>query len=151
MRPGRSCPPEPRPPAAFVDHPPSVCPARWLRPIRSPVDLSVEVLEIGLEVRLVVLPCHPVHARSGLALEREERRPKCVDVEMVEKRGEPLFLPVPCGLPYAAQRLGHALPALGPVRALLVRVSLGPCPLFKPGAGSWLHRLRRRRPGFVRR
>ena len=25
MRPGRSCPPELRPPAAFVDHPPSVC------------------------------------------------------------------------------------------------------------------------------
>src|SRR5262252_8532185 len=56
---------------------------------------------------------------------------------------EPLFLPVPCSLPYVAQRLGHALPALGPVRALLVRVSLGPCP--------WLHRLRRRRPGIVRR
>src|SRR6516162_4292343 len=93
---------------------PSAFPARWLRPIRSPVDLAVEVLEIGLEVRLVVLPCHPVHARSGLALEREERRPQCVDVEMVEKRGEPLFLPVPCSLPYAAQRLGHALPALGP-------------------------------------
>src|SRR5215472_16371691 len=58
-------------------------------------------------------------------------------------RSEPLFLPVPCGLPYAAQRLGHALPALGPVRALLVRVSLGPCP--------WLHRLRNRQPSFVRR
>ena len=29
-------------------------------------------------------------------------------------------------LPYAVQRLGHAYPALGPVRALLVRVSLGP-------------------------
>jgi len=86
----------------------------------------VEVLEIGLEARLVILPCHPVHARSGLALEREERRPECVDVEMVKKRGEPLFLPLPCSLPYAAQRLGHALPALGPVRALLVRVSLGP-------------------------
>jgi len=96
----------------------------------------VEVLEVGLEVRLVVLPCHPVHARSGLALEREERRPECVDVEMVEKRGEPLFLPVPCSLPYAAQRLGHAYPALGPVRALLVRVSLSPCPS--------LHRLRNR-------
>jgi hypothetical protein len=91
MRPGRSCPPELRPPAAFVDHPTSVRPARWLRPIRSPVDLTVEVLEIGLEVRLVVLPCHPVHAGSGLALEREERRPECVDVEMVEKRGEPLL------------------------------------------------------------
>src|SRR5215472_9066461 len=25
MRPGRSCPPELRPPVAFVDHPPSVC------------------------------------------------------------------------------------------------------------------------------
>jgi hypothetical protein len=92
------------------------------------VDPSVEVLEIGLEVRLVVLPCHPVRARSGLALEREERRPQCVEVEMVEKRGEPLFLPVPCSLPYPAQRLGHALPALGPVRALLVRVSLGLAP-----------------------
>ena len=46
-------------------------------------------------------------------------------------------------LPYAAQRLCHALPALGPVRALLVRISLGPCP--------WLHRLRNRQPSFVRR
>src|SRR6516165_10749914 len=79
----------------------------------------------------------------GLALEREERRPECVDVEMVEKRGEPLFLPVPCSLPCAAQHLGHALPALGSVRALLVHVSLGPCP--------WLHRLRSRQPSFVRR
>jgi hypothetical protein len=46
-------------------------------------------------------------------------------------------------LPYAAQRLGHACPALGPERALLVRVPLGPRP--------WLCRLRRRDPGFVRR
>jgi hypothetical protein len=45
-------------------------------------------------------------------------------------------------LPYAAQRLGHASPGLGPVRALLLRVSLGPRP--------WLHHLRRRLPGFVR-
>src|SRR5262252_7875442 len=57
-----------------------VRPAAWLRPIRPPVDLSVEVLEIGLEVRLIVLPSHAVHARSGLALEREERRAECVDV-----------------------------------------------------------------------
>ena len=39
--------------------------------------------------------------------------------------------------------LGHACPALSPERALLVRVPLGPRP--------WLHRLRRRGPGFVRR
>ncbi len=50
---------------------------------------------------------------------------------------------LPCGLPYAVQRLGHAHPALCPVRALLIRVPLGPRP--------WLHRLRSRSPGFVRR
>jgi hypothetical protein len=63
--------------------------------------------------------------------------------DVVEQRGERLLLPLPCGLPYAAQRLGHANPALSPVRALLIRVSLGPRP--------WLHRLRHRSPGFVRR
>ena len=46
-------------------------------------------------------------------------------------------------LSYAVQRLGHAHPALCPVRALLIRVPLGPRP--------WLHRLRSRSPGFVRR
>src|ERR1700756_407384 len=144
MRPGRSCPPELRPPAAFVDHPPSVCTSgEMVAADTLPGGSRCGVLEIGLEVRLVVLPCPPVHARGGLALKREERRPQCVDVEMVEKRSEPLFLPVPCRLPYAAQRLGHALPALGPVRALLVRVSLGPCPS--------LHRLRNGQPSFVRR
>jgi hypothetical protein len=39
--------------------------------------------------------------------------------------------------------VGHASPALRPVRALLIRVPLGPRP--------WLHRLRHRSPGFVRR
>src|SRR5258706_14705128 len=62
---------------------------------------------------------------------------------MVEERGELFLLPLPCGLPYAAQRLGHASPALRPVRALLIRVSLGPRPS--------LHRLRHRKTGFVRR
>ena len=37
-----------------------------------------------------------------------------------------LLLPLPCSLSYAVQRLDHASPALRPVRALLVRVSLGP-------------------------
>jgi hypothetical protein len=59
-----------------------VRPAGRLRPIHSPVDSSAEVLEIGLEIRLVVLPCHPVHARGGLALERKERRPECVGVDL---------------------------------------------------------------------
>jgi hypothetical protein len=36
------------------------------------------------------------------------------------------------GLPYAAQRVGHATPDLPPVRALLIRVSLGSAPLAPP-------------------
>jgi hypothetical protein len=56
---------------------------------------------------------------------------------------ELLLLPLPCSFSYAVQRLGHTSPALRPVRALLVRVSLGPRP--------WLRQLRRRSPGFVHR
>ena len=44
---------------------------------------------------------------------------------------------------FPVQRLGHARPALCPVRALLIRVPLGPRP--------WLDRLRSRSTGFVRR
>src|ERR1700741_5463961 len=62
---------------------------------------------------------------------------------MVEERGELFLLPLPCSSPYAAQRLDHASPALRPVRSLLIRVPLGP--------RRWLHRLRHRSPGFVRR
>jgi hypothetical protein len=68
----------------------------------------VEALEIPPEVRLVVLPCHPVDSGGGFAFERVERHPERVDVDMVEKRGEPLLLPLPCCLSYAFQRLGHA-------------------------------------------
>src|SRR6202795_4620595 len=53
------------------------------------------------------------------------------------------LLPLRCGLPYALQRLCHALPSLCPVRALLARAPLGPRP--------WLHRLRCGRDRFVRR
>ena len=58
-------------------------------------------------------------------------------------RSELLLLLLPCGFPYAVQRLGHASPALSPVRVLLIRVPLGPRP--------WLHRFRHRATGFVRR
>src|SRR2546430_11593913 len=62
---------------------------------------------------------------------------------MVEERGEPFLLPLPCDLPYALQRLCHAFPVLRPARALLARIPLG----LRP----WLHRLRSQLPGFVRR
>jgi len=107
------------------------------------MDSSVEILEVALEAHLIVLPGHPVDSGGGFAFERVECCRERVDVDMVEKRSEPLLLPLPCGLPYAVQRLGHARPGLRPVRALLIRVPLGPCPL--------LRHLRCRWSGFVRR
>jgi hypothetical protein len=99
-----------------------------------------------IEARGVGPPHQPIHARGGLSPEGVERRPQHLRAEMVEERGEPLFLPsVPCGLPYALQRLGHACPVLRPARALLARIPLG----LRPS----LHRLRNRSPalfvGFI--
>jgi len=117
--------------------------SRWQRPVCSPMDPSVQVLDPMIEVRGVGPPHQPIHARGGLSLEREECRPQHLGAEMVEERGEPFLLPLPCGLPYAIQRLGHAFPVLRPARALLARIPLG----LRPS----LHRLRNRSPGVVRR
>src|SRR6266446_87943 len=103
----------------------------------------MQILDSEFEVRLVVLPRHTIHTGGGFALKRVERRPERIDTDVVEERGELLLLPLPCGSPYTAQRLGHASPALRPVRALLIRVPLGPRP--------WLHRLRHGSRRFVRR
>src|SRR5271170_564668 len=120
-----------------------VRPARRLRSISSPLDPSMQILDPGFEVRLVVMPRYAIHAGGGFALKRVKRRPERVGIDVVEERGELSLLPLLCGFPYAVQRLCHAHPALCPVRALLIRVPLGPRP--------WLHRLRSRSPGFVRR
>src|SRR6185437_2717424 len=63
-----------------------------LRSIRSPVNTSMQVLELALEVCLVVLPCQPVHARGGILLEIVEHLFEQVGADMVEQRGEPLLL-----------------------------------------------------------
>src|SRR5246127_4219628 len=102
----------------------------------------VQISEVSVKVCFVGRPRQSIHPRGGIAFEREERHPQAVDADVVEECGEPLLLPLPCGLPYALQRLCHALPSLCPVRALLGRVPLGPRP--------WLRRLRSRLPGFVR-
>jgi Transposase DDE domain len=77
----------------------------WSRPIRSPVDSGVPVHELALKVCLIVLPRLAVHAGSRISLEGEKRQPEQIDCNVVEKRGEPLLLPLPCGFPYASQRL----------------------------------------------
>ncbi len=67
--------------------------------------------------------------RSASARRRAKREvggPQFVDVDMVQKRGEPLFLLQPRGLPYAVEAVGRAFPARCPERAALIRVLLGP-------------------------
>jgi hypothetical protein len=118
-------------------------PIHRLRAVCSPMDSVMQAFEPGLKLCLVVLPCHAIYAGGGFALERIERLPECIDVDMVEKRGELFLLPLPCSLPYAVQRLGHTSPALCPECVLLSRVPLGSWP--------WLHHLRHRKTGFVRR
>ena len=121
----------------------NIRPAGRLWPIGSSMNTVVQDLKPKLKARLVFLPCHAVHARSRLALERVERGLECIDADMVEECGEPLLLSQPYGLPYAIQRLCHACPGLRPARALLSRVPLGPRPS--------LHQFRCGRDRFVRR
>ena len=96
----------------------------------------VQILKMVFQTRLVVLPRQSIHARCGTALERQERLSEHIDGDVVQQRRKRLPLPLPCGLPYAFQPLGHAIAALRPSRAWRVRVPLGP----RPG----LHPLRRR-------
>ena len=91
----------------------------------------------------VILPRHAIDARSRLALEREVGFPELIAIDVVQERGEPLLLLQPCGLPYAVQAVGRALPARCPGRAVLFRVLLGPRP--------WLHGLLAGRPASFAR
>src|SRR5882757_4736543 len=86
----------------------------------------VQISEVSVKVCFVGRPRQSIHPGGGIAFEREERHPQAVDADVVEECSEPLLLPLPCGLPYALQRLCHALPFLCPVRALLARVPLAP-------------------------
>src|SRR5713101_5260808 len=68
--------------------------------------------EVSVKVCFVGRPRQSIHPGGGIAFEREERHPQAVDADVVEECSEPLLLPLPCGLPYALQRLCHALPSL---------------------------------------
>jgi hypothetical protein len=65
----------------------------------------MQISEVSVKVCFVGRPRQSVHAGGGIAFEREERRPKAVDADVVEERCEPLLLPLPSSLPYALQRL----------------------------------------------
>jgi len=61
--------------------------------VRAPADPTVQINEPKLEIGLVVLPCQAVDARGGVSLQRVERLPQSLDIDMVEKRREPFLLP----------------------------------------------------------
>src|SRR5271166_3439496 len=67
----------------------------------------------------VILPRHAIDARSRLALERQVGFPELIAIDVVQECGEPFLLLQPCGLPYAFQAVGRALPARCPGRAVL--------------------------------
>ena len=119
-----------------------VPPPRWQRPVAPPVDAPVQVLEFVLKPLPVLLPRHPAHPGGRFRFEPEIGLPRQIDIDVVEQRGEPLFLVQFRGSPYTLQPVGHARPARCPARVGLGRVPLGPCP--------WLPALRRRLPASVR-
>jgi hypothetical protein len=69
------------------------------------MDPVMQVLDPTIKVCLVVLPRQSIDARRGIPLQRVEGRAQHGHTDVVEKRGEPFLLPLPCSLPYAAQRL----------------------------------------------
>jgi hypothetical protein len=83
----------------YVDPPRRQC------PIRSPMDPGMQVLKITLKVLLVVPTCQSIDPRCSVLLEFKECLFEMISTNVVEERGELLLLPLPCGLPYALQRL----------------------------------------------
>jgi hypothetical protein len=71
--------------------------------VAAAMDLSVQRLEVALQVRLVVSPRDAVGPGGGAALERQERIPQQIDIDVVQQCAGPLLLPLPCSLPYAFQ------------------------------------------------
>ena len=145
-RAGRSCLPARARRAAAAARRPSGCtpdaPASLGTPRASAV--RTRSWRLLLQRLPVVPPRLAVHARRGVPLQREVRRPQAVEVvDVVQERREPHLLIPSCCLTYPLQRTGRAVPALCPGRVLLARVPFGQTPS--------LHPLRRRLPGVVRR
>ncbi len=100
-------------------------------------------MEVFLKGLSVLLPRLAVYARGSAPLHFQVRCSQPFHViDVVQERGEPLFLIVLCCLTYSLKRAERALPALSPERVALGRVPLGQPPS--------LHRLRSRSLGLVR-
>jgi len=65
----------------------------------------MQVEEVPLQTRLVVLPRHAIDPGGGTALERQERFPQQIDADVVQQRGELLLLPLLGSVAYTVQPL----------------------------------------------
>src|SRR6266508_5458263 len=129
----------PRPPVRLRD----VRPPRRPCPVTPCVHPVVQVGEVGLQLLPPGRPRHPVHPRRGLRADRPVRRPETIDVDVVQQRGKPRVLVPPCHFTHTVQRTWRAWSGAGSGARFAGRVPLGWAP--------FLHRLRRRTRGLVRR
>ena len=106
-----------------------------LRAIRSPMDAAMQVRQLLIQARLVLLPRHAVDSGRRFPLQRVVALPQQLGRDMVEQRGEPRPLVPTCCFTHTVQVAQLAGPALSPGRGRLPDVLLGRSPS--------LHALRR--------
>jgi hypothetical protein len=134
----RGDPERPLPPVDLRD----VRPSRRLRSIRAPVDTSVKIPKVLLQIPPVVPPRHTVHPRRGVRADRPVRRPQAIDGHVMKERREPCIVVLPRHLAHAAKLTRHAHSGTASGARFAGHVSLGRPPS--------LHHLRDRRGGLVR-
>src|SRR5580700_7754765 len=113
-----------------------------LRSIRPSVDSAVQICQLLIQVRLVLLPRHAIHSRCSSSLQGVVAVAQQMDRDVVEQRGEPRPLIFTGCLTHTEQVAQLADPALSPGRGRLPDVLLGRLPS--------LHVLRRQLPTLVR-
>jgi len=113
-----------------------------LRSIRPSMDSAVQICQLLIQVRLVLLPRHAIDSWCSSSLQGVEAAPQQIDGDVVEQRGEPRPLIFACCLTHTKQVAQPADPALSPGRGRLPDVLLGRLPS--------LHALRQRFPAVVR-
>ena len=113
-----------------------------LRSIRPSMDSAMQICQLLIQVRLVLLPRHAIDSGCSIPLQGVEAVPQQIDGDVVEQRGEPRPLIFTCCLTHTEQVAQLADPALSPGRGRLLDVLLGRSPS--------LHALRQRLPAVVR-
>src|SRR3984957_2514904 len=106
------------------------------------MDSAMQICQLLIQVRLVLLPRHATDSWCSSSLQGVEALPQQIDGDVVEQRGEPRPLIFACCLTHTEQVAQLADPALSPGRGRLPDVLLGRLPS--------LHVLRRQLPTLVR-